>query len=151
MFLNTKPRCDNIFLKRYIFHKTPTCNLWYTFVKITLAVEVGQRTRSEMSPCLQRCQALFNLKQHHVKNYVGTKYKFGVYFNEIVPVLCGSHKDNNISPYSTQRHFSSPFRVSTHQKGVHPKTKAGFFRESKIEVGTGFVVNVLDKIVSRRL
>lgn len=109
-----------------------------------------------MSPCLQRCQALLNLKQHHVKTYyVGTTYKFAVYFNEIVPVLCAlalsSHKDNTTSPNSTQRHFTSPFRVSTHQKRVHPKTKAGCFRKSKIEVDTGFVVNVLDKIVSRRL
>lgn len=127
MLLNTRPRWDNIFLERYIFHKTPTCNLWYTFVKIALAVQVRQRTRSEMSPCLQRCQALLNLKQHHVKIYVGTKYKFGVYLNEIVPVLCAlalsSHKDNNKSPYRTQRHFPSPFRVSTNQNGYFRKLK----------------------------
>lgn len=100
MFVNTGPRWDNIFLKKYIFHKTPTCYLWYTFVKIALAVEFGKCTRSEKSPCLQRCQALLNLKQHHVKIYVGTKYKFGVYLNEIVPVLCAlalsSHKDKSI-------------------------------------------------------
>lgn len=84
-----------------------------------------------MSPCSQRCQALLNLKQHHVKIYVGTKYKFGVYLNEILPVLCAlalsSHKDNNISPYSTQMHFSSPFR-GTHQNGYIQKLKQDVWR-----------------------
>lgn len=100
-FFQTRGHVGTIFSSKGV-HKTPTCKFWYTFVKIALAVEVGQRTRSEMSPCLQP-------EQHHVKIYVGTKYRFGVYLNEVVPVLCAlalsSHKDNSISPYSTQRHF----------------------------------------------